>query len=60
MFILQIVEEHNASNPIGLVEYKAPVYLIYTKERFPPHGIPRYYMAQVSLVPFIGGQSGGH
>ncbi len=44
---LQIMEMHNPSKVAGFVEYKAPVYLLYTKERFPPHGIPRYYMAQV-------------
>ncbi|XP_072039472.1 uncharacterized protein [Amphiura filiformis] len=43
----KIMEEYNPTKVVGFVEYKAPVYLIYTKERFPPHGIPRYYMAQI-------------
>ena len=43
----KIVAEHNPGEVVGLVEYKAPVYLMYDKQRCPPHGIPRYYMAQV-------------
>ncbi|XP_062503705.1 uncharacterized protein LOC134180543 isoform X3 [Corticium candelabrum] len=32
---------------MGLVEYKAPVHVLYSKEKHPPYGIPRRYMAQI-------------
>ena len=38
---------------LGLVEYKAPVHVLYTAEKHPPCGIPRRYMAQVNAGYFI-------
>jgi hypothetical protein len=52
----KVYDSSDRSRMIGLAEYKAPVYQMYTVHKHPPHSIPRQYMAQIQAQMAISNQ----
>ena len=52
----KVFKSDDTSRMLGIAEYKAPVYQMYTVEKHPPHGIPRQYMAQIQGQMAIANQ----